>query len=93
MVDTSVSALLGNGGTQKVIELPEGTLTIDGHANALVGIVTRMGQEPIACYSYDRIILNLMEDMDRESAIEFFEFNIIGSWVGERTPCFIEEND
>jgi hypothetical protein len=26
-----------------------------------------------------------------EEAYEFFEFNQLGSWVGESTPCFIQE--
>jgi hypothetical protein len=26
--------------------------------------------------------------MSHEEAEEFFEFNVIGSWVGDYTPCF-----
>ena len=32
-----------------------------------------------------------MEDMTMEEAEEFFEFNIIGSYVGDGTPVFLEE--
>ena len=31
-----------------------------------------------------------MEDMTHEDAIEYFEFNVIGTWVGDNTPVFIE---
>jgi len=46
--------------------------------------------EPIACYDYDRVIEGYIEEgMTEEEAIEFFEFNVIGAWVGERTPCYL----
>lgn len=28
------------------------------------------------------------DGMSLEDAEEFFEFNVIGSWVGDGTPCF-----
>ena len=35
-----------------------------------------------------------MEDgMTEEEAVEYFEFNIIGAWMGEETPCFLSPND
>ena len=30
------------------------------------------------------------EDMSHEEAQEYFDFNVIGAWVGEGTPIFIE---
>ena len=27
--------------------------------------------------------------MTNEEAIEFFEYNIQGAWVGEGTPCYV----
>jgi len=27
--------------------------------------------------------------MSEEESIEFFEYNQIGAWVGDYTPCFI----
>jgi len=29
--------------------------------------------------------------MTHEEAVEWFEFNQIGAWVGDKTPCFIEK--
>jgi len=29
--------------------------------------------------------------MTRETALEFYTFNIIGAWVGKQTPIFIEK--
>ena len=62
---------------------------------ALVGYVERCGQERIACYDYNAVIRALMdsEGMPEESALEWFEYNILGAWVGERTPCFLFRPD
>lgn len=67
-------------------------LFCDGHDNAFIGLMWRFGHTaPIAAYSRPTIIKNLMsEGMTHDDAEEFFEFNIIGAWVGEGTPCFIE---
>jgi hypothetical protein len=35
----------------------------------------------------------MKEGMDYEEAEEFFEFNQIGAWLGESTPCFITMTD
>ena len=32
---------------------------------------------------------HIIVDMEDEEALEFFEFNILGGWHGEGTPCFI----
>ena len=65
-------------------------LMMEEHANALVGVVEQFGRPPIACYDRDQIIRNLILDgCTEEEAIEHFDFNIIGGWVGEHTPCFL----
>jgi hypothetical protein len=58
---------------------------------AVLGYVERCGQEPIACYDYERVIDRLKSayEMDDSSAEEWFSFNVIGAWVGVRTPCFL----
>ena len=57
---------------------------------AFVGVVERFGMEPIALYDYHKCIEIYMEDgMTYEDAVEFFSFNTIGSWIGDRTPAFV----
>jgi hypothetical protein len=58
---------------------------------AIVGVVRRIGLEAV-CYNTDKVIELLMEHdkMSYEEALEYFEFNMIGSWVGEHTPVFLE---
>ena len=65
-------------------------LVMEEFEEALVGICTRFGQEPIAIYDREKIIeLLVAQGEDEESAIEWFEFNIIGGWVGPYTPAFL----
>ncbi len=61
-----------------------------GLEKAFVGTVVRFGQEPIACYDYDLVIFQYIQDgMTEEEAEEFFDYNVIGAWVGDGTPCFL----
>lgn len=56
---------------------------------AIIGYVERFGMEPQILLDRTKCIKILMKDgMTREEAQEFFEFNTIGSYVGEGTPCF-----
>lgn len=56
----------------------------------IVGIGHRFSSGPLAVYSIP-MVLRVLEGwgMDGEEAQEFFEFNIIGGWVGDGTPMFI----
>jgi hypothetical protein len=65
-------------------------LLMDGYDDCVVGVVEQFGRPPIVCYDRELVIRKLMEDgMTQEEAEEFFEFNQIGAWVGDRTPCFL----
>ena len=58
---------------------------------AIVGVADRIGMETVVVYDTSKVIDILCErdGMDREQATEFYEYNIIGAYVGERTPMFI----
>jgi hypothetical protein len=44
-------------------------------------------------YSVDKILTNLVGDgMDVDDAIEYFEFNIRGAYVGEQTPIWCQDD-
>jgi|TARA_Y100000310_G_scaffold338213_1_gene427244 hypothetical protein len=69
-------------------------MMVDGHDEAIVGVVTRFGQSPVLCYDYKKVIGTLVSGgMSEEEAVEYFDFNIEGVWVGEGTPCFIVLDD
>ena len=71
--------------------IEEDALFADGFDEAIIGISERFGRVPIVAYDRGFCISILMErdGMDYEEAVEFFDFNVIGAWVGEGTPEFI----
>ncbi|MCK5308965.1 MAG: hypothetical protein KAJ73_10160 [Zetaproteobacteria bacterium] len=72
------------------MELVEGLLIMDDYDDCILGICYRFGQEPIVAYDRQKVIEKLMKWMTMEEAEEFHEFNQIGAWMGDKTPCFIE---
>ena len=58
---------------------------------AIVGVADRIGMPTVVVYDSSKVIDILCErdGMDREQATEFYEFNILGAYVGERTPMHI----
>lgn len=67
----------------------EGLLFADGFDEAILGVAERIGMEAVVAYSTPKIIEILSRDMTEDEALEYFEFNILGAYVGERTPIFI----
>ena len=65
-------------------------LLADGFEDALIGVMYRFGQGPIALYNQDRCIEILMQrdGMEYDEAIEYLDFNVLGAWVGDSTPAF-----
>lgn len=43
----------------------------------------------MALYDASRIAAKLETDMSYEEAVEYFDFNIQGAYLGEKTPIFI----
>ena len=69
-------------------------MIMDGFDDCIAGVVQRYGQPTIVCYDKEKVLEQLMDDgMTDEEAIEYFEYNQIGAWVGEQTPCFISPFD
>lgn len=63
---------------------------IDNFDDAIVGLIKSYGEEYKVLYDTDKVISILSESMDEEQAVEFFEFNIIGAYMGKNTPAFTE---
>ena len=68
----------------------DGLLLATGLEDALIGYVERYGSPPVAIYDRDRCIAILIErdGMTYEGALDCFEFNTIGAWVGGGTPAY-----
>ena len=59
----------------------------------IVGVVESFGKSPVVCYD-KQLLLDTMVEQGMESleeALEYFEFNVLGSYVGEATPVFLEK--
>lgn len=65
-------------------------LFADGHDDAILGIAERDGVS-VVVYDVRKLIhlLRTSDGMSSEEAWEFFEYNIAGAWMGERTPIFV----
>ncbi len=62
-------------------------LTADGFDDAIIGVDVNSMR---IVYSIDRCIdILILEGMSMEDAIEYMDFNVIGSYVGEQSPIFI----
>ena len=79
----AVTDLLGDDEKVILLEGPE-------FDQAIVGIVERYGYPRIVCYDYELVIQVLKQQgMTDEEAVEWWDFNIIGAWMGDETPCFL----
>jgi len=76
---------------EAVAEFNDEALFCDGFDEAIVGVAERFGMPPVAAYDYDKYIeLIVKGGCSREAAVEYFEFNVIGAWMGESTPVFVQ---
>jgi hypothetical protein len=73
----------------KIIEWypEEDILKADGFDEAIIGVEDSLGC-PRLIYSVSKCIQILCRDMNEEEAVEFFDFNVRGSYVGDKTPIW-----
>ena len=73
-----------------ILQANPDALFADGFDDAILGLAERAGEFLVA-YDVEKCIEVLMEQgMDREEAEEYFEFNVVGAYVGENTPIFVD---
>jgi len=65
-------------------------LIADGFDKAIIGLSTSINKMSVA-YDTNKCIKILMsrDKISREEAIEYFEYNVAGAYVGDNTPTFI----
>lgn len=62
---------------------------------AFIGYTSYQPNRPcLAIYDTEKCIQILMDDdrMTQDEAMEWFEFNTVGSWVGDHTPIFLNRS-
>jgi len=70
----------------------DGGIQLPEFASCVAGTVERAGiPGTITCYDTEKVLATLRKNhgMSAEDAQEWFEFNVLGAWWGEGTPCFI----
>jgi|TARA_B100001094_G_scaffold270120_1_gene274788 hypothetical protein len=75
----------------EIAEINPDAMLADGFDDAILGMCIQFGGEPLVAYDYEKCVVLLMEKdgLTRTEAIDFMEFNVIGSYVGLNTPVFI----
>ncbi len=83
--------VLGNITMNELLEQYPDVMKMDGYDDCIIGICHRFNQPPISAYSLNKLTDRHIKDgMTREEALEYISYNQTGAWVGENTPCFIE---
>ena len=87
-----------------VADYNEEALLADGFDQAIIGMCERFGNVPVVAYDRDKCIEILMDDFGEcledsslnnleedlyTMAVETFDYNVAGSYVGENTPVFL----
>lgn len=69
----------------------EDLLAMDGYDDCVVGVMERFGMEPILLYDKAKVIDKLIAERcdDKQSALDYYEFNQLGAWHGDKTPGFL----
>ncbi len=75
-------------------------LKADGFDDAIIGTAYGMtvsdDEGPVLVYDIQKCIDILMDgavDMTREDAIEYFDYNVLGAFMGPQTPIFMNSGD
>ena len=76
---------------EEIEEINPEALLCDGFDEAIIGMAERINLGPVVAYSVEKIIGTLMsrDEMSYEDAYEYYNFNIVGAWIGDNTPVFI----
>lgn len=66
-------------------------LFMDGFDSAILGVSDNF-REPVVVYSRKKCIDILCREMDYMEAVEYFDFNVAGAYVGELTPIIVNDD-
>jgi len=67
-------------------------LKADGFDEAVIGVSEDMNAEIRLIYSVKKCLEILEKDMPYEEALEHFNFNVYGAYMGEKTPVWCWDN-
>jgi hypothetical protein len=70
----------------------ENAMVMDGYDDCVIGVLERYGMEPIVLYDKEKVIQRIMDlspGGTYEEAVEYYSYNQLGGWHGEKTPGFL----
>ena len=70
----------------------ENVLVMDGYDDCVIGVLERFGMDPVVMYDKEKVINKIMDESpggSYEEAVEYYEFNQLGGWHGDKTPGFL----
>jgi hypothetical protein len=76
---------------KELAKLDPDLLFADGFDDCILGLTINDKGLPVVLYSEPEVVKSLAQQMPLDEAVEYFDFNIKGAYVGERTPIFLEE--
>lgn len=76
---------------EEIAEWNPEALLCDGFDEAIIGMAERINLGPVVAYDVEKMldILVKRDGMTYEEAVEYFEFNIRGAWMGDFTPIYV----
>ena len=76
---------------EDIADINPDALLADGLDEAIIGVGNQFTNTPVVVYDYDKCIEIFMRDndWDYEDAMDWMQFNVIGSYMGEGTPIFM----
>jgi hypothetical protein len=77
---------------EEIEEINPEALLCDGFDEAIIGMAERINLGPVVAYDVDKMLEIMVErdGMTYEEAMEYFDYNILGAWMGENTPVYIQ---
>ena len=75
---------------EKLEDWADELIIMDGYDDCVLGVADRFGCSSHVVYDLNKVLKKLVESgMTEEEAREYYEFNMIGSYVGANTPSFV----
>lgn len=68
-----------------------GILIATGFDRAFLGVGRRCGEPDLAVYDSRKAFVELMrrDNLTWDEALEYYDFNVEGAWVGEQSPIWL----
>jgi len=76
---------------EEIKQINPEALICDGFDDAIIGIAERINLNSVIVYDVAKIISILIDryGMTYDEAEEYYNYNILGAWLGDNTPIYV----